>query len=201
MKKNLFTTKSNSMKKIILTTAIGLLSFLAAHAQQCYMSGYGAVQLRHSQVNGSGNVLIGGYGGWLLNERLMIGAGGFGTVQDIDVQAEGNAATYGMGYSGFVAEYNLPLSQQWQVVGGALIGGGRFETEQEDGRSLRSDLFVAEPHVQITYAISPWIQAVAGIQYRIVSSDELPDTVNNNDLSSLSLGIGLRVGIFPQKTE
>lgn len=188
------------MKKIILTTAMcmfGLMGF----AQQCYMSGYGAVQLRHSQVNGSGNVLIGGYGGWLLSERLMIGAGGFGTLQDIDVQAENNGGAYGMGYSGFVAEYNLPLSQQWQLVGGALIGGGRFETEVEDGRSLRSDLFVAEPHVQLTYAISPWMQAVAGLQYRIVSSDELPATVSNNDLSSFSLGIGIRVGIFPQKSE
>lgn len=188
------------MKKIILTSVMCLLGLVAV-AQQCQLSGYGAVQLRHSQVNGMGNVLIGGYGGWLLSERLMIGAGGFGTLRDIDVQAENNGGAYEMGYSGFVAEYNLPLGQRWQLVGSALIGGGRLETEVEDGRSLRSDLFVAEPQVQLTYALSPWIQAVAGLQYRIISSDELPDTISNNDLSSLSLGIGLRVGIFPSYTD
>jgi hypothetical protein len=188
------------MKKFILTSAMCLFG-LAAVAQQCYVSGYGGTQVRFSQVSGSANVLIGGYGGWLLSERLMIGAGGFGTLQDIDVQAESQAAPYEMGYSGFVAEYNLPLGRHWQIVGGALIGGGRFETEVEDGRSLRSDLFVAEPQVQITYTLNPWIQAVAGAQYRIVSSDELPDTISNNDLSSLSLGIGLRVGIFPSYTD
>lgn len=188
------------MKKIILTSAICLLSLVAV-AQQCSLLGYGAVQLRHTQVNGSGNVMIGGYGGWLLSERLMIGAGGFGTLQDIDVQAENNGGAYEMGYSGFVTEYNLPLSQRWQLVGGALIGGGRFETEQADGRSLRSDIFVMEPHVQMTYALSPWIQAVAGMQYRIVNSDELPETVSSGDLSNLSLGIGIRVGIFPQYTD
>lgn len=188
------------MKKTILTSAICLFS-LAAVAQQCYVSGYGGTQLRFSNVNGSANVLIGGYGGWLLSERLMIGAGGFGTLQDIDVQAENNGGAYEMGYSGFVTEYNLPLTQRWQLVGGALIGGGRFETEVEDGRSLRSDLFVAEPHVQVTYAFSPWVQAVAGMQYRIVSSDELPETVSRNDLSSLSMSIGIRVGIFPQFIE
>ena len=188
------------MKKIILTSAMCLLGLVAV-AQQCQLSGYGAVQLRHSQVNGTGNVLIGGYGGWLLSERLMIGAGGFGTLQKIDVQAENSGGAYEMGYSGFVTEYNLPLTQRWQLVGGALIGGGRFETEQADGRSLRSDIFVMEPRVQMTYAISPWVQAVAGMQYRIVNSDELPETVSSNDLSNLSLGIGLRVGIFPQPTE
>lgn len=188
------------MKKIILTSAMCLLCLVAV-AQQCQLSGYGAVQLRHSQVNGTGNVLIGGYGGWLLSERLMIGAGGFGTLQQIDVQAENNVGAYELGYSGFVAEYILPLSQRWQLVGGALIGGGRFETELEDDRSLRSDIFVMEPRVQMTYAISPWIQAVAGMQYRIVNSDELPESVSSSDLSNLSLGIGLRVGFFPRPTE
>lgn len=188
------------MKKIILTSAMCLLG-LVAMAQQCYVSGYGAVQLRHTQVNGSGNVLIGGYGGWLISERLMIGAGGFGTLQDIDVQAEDTGGAYEMGYSGFVTEYNLPLTQRWQLVGGALIGGGRFETELEDSRSLRSDIFVMEPRVQITYALSPWIQAVAGMQYRIVNSDELPETVSSSDLSNLSLGIGIRVGVFPSYTD
>jgi hypothetical protein len=136
----------------------------------------------------------------LLNERLMIGAGGFGTLQDINVRAEGHAAAYEMGYSGFVAEYNLPLGQHWQIVGGTLIGGGRFETEVEDGRSLRSNLFVAEPQLQLTYALSPWIQAVAGAQYRIVRSDALPEAVSGSDLSSLGLSIGIRVGVFPSYT-
>ena len=40
-----------------------------------------------------------------------------------------------------------------------------------------------------------------GMQYRIVSSDELPETVSSSDLSNLSLGIGVRVGVFPQYTD
>lgn len=188
------------MKKIILTSAFCLLSLMAA-AQNCYVSGYGGTQLRFGNLNGSGNLLIGGYGGWLLSERLMIGAGGFGTLQEIDIPAETEETAYEMGYNGFVTEYNLPLGRRWQVIGGVLIGGGRFETELEDKRSLRSDLFVVEPHVQLSYAISPWIQAVAGVQYRIVSSDELIHTVSHDDLSGISLGMGLRLGAFKQTEE
>jgi len=184
------------MKKIILTSAICLISLLAL-AQQCYVPGYGGLQVRQSSVNGSSNMLIGGYGGFLLNERLMLGAGGFGTLQTINVPNEAGNQGYEMGYSGFVTEYNLPLSQRWQVVGGALIGGGRFETELADGRSLKSKLFVMEPRVQLAYSLGPWIQAVAGMQYRIVSSEALPETISSSDLSNLSVGVGLRIGIFP----
>ena len=183
------------MKKMILTSAICLFSLLAV-AQQCYIPGYGAAQLRHSNVNGSGNVLIGGYGGWLLSERLMIGAGGFGTLQKIDVTSENGSTEYGMGYNGLVTEYNLPLSQHWQLVGGTLVGGGRFETKLEDDRTLRSDIFVAEPHLQLAYSISPWVQLATGAHYRIVRSGELPATVSEKDLSSFSLSLSLKVGIF-----
>ena len=183
------------MKKLTITSFVLFIS-LAATAQDVYMQGYGAVQVRAGNVNGGNNVLIGGYGGWLVNERLMIGAGGFGTLQDIAVQTEGAPSNYEMGYNGLVTEYNLPLRHRWHLVGGALIGGGRFETELEDKRSLRSDIFVAEPHLQLIYALCDWVQAGAGLHYRWVGSDELPNTMDSQDLRDFSFSLNIKVGSF-----
>ncbi len=78
-----------------------------------------APEVKVGWFNSKSGTLIGGYGGWLLDNRLLLGGG-----VDFLVDHGYHDPVAGMGYGGFVAGYFFPASPMFHAGVRALVGFG-----------------------------------------------------------------------------
>ncbi len=137
---------------------------------------------------------LGGYGGVMFTDAIMVGAGLYTLMNGSD----GRGMTYGGGVVG------------WQPVGGdrlalhlrSLVGfgqgtltqavtfGGRNRRDLFQGtRRLSNDFFVAEPQVEMAVRLTSHLHVDLGAGYRFVGS-----TFDDNRFSGASGSIALRIG-------
>lgn len=84
------------------------------------------------------------------------------------------------------------------LVGGGAVGyfGNSFTDEYENLNDEDFDeFFVVEPGINILYNFSRYTQFETGIRYRFTSQFDL-SPYDTGNLNGLSLGVGLKVGIF-----
>lgn len=168
-----------------------------------HSGGYIAPAVRLSAISGNFASFLGGYGGWYINKRFMVGGGGFGLVNSLPVPEDARIDPaldlhYDMGYGGFMFEYVLNSDRILHMMGNFLIGGGGIEQDYEgedDFTDTKSGFFVFEPGVHAEVNITPYLRATGGITYRLVSGSNTTG-IRDRDLSSMSLAIGLKFGRF-----
>ena len=181
--------------------------------------GYGAVSVRFSSIQNTDAVLVGGYGGWLLDHRLMLGIGGYGLVTDVRARPEaqelysrdGEPLYLNFGYGGFMIEYTVAPHALVHFTVQALIGGGAVQYREswfdddfyDDNWYDRSDrrggsdvLYVIEPAANVEVNITPWFRALAGVSYRHVGGIDELRGIDNDDLKGLSGTLTLKFGAF-----
>ncbi len=84
------------------------------------------------------------------------------------------------------------------LVGGGAVGyfGNSFTDEYDDIRDEDFDeFFVVEPGINILYNFSRFTQFETGIRYRFTSQYNL-SPYDKGNLNGLSIGAGLKIGIF-----
>ncbi len=172
--------------------------------------GYGGPVVKFSTVSDKFAVLVGGYGGWLINHSFMIGGGGYGLVNSI--HASRAAQTYygtgdnlrvQFGYGGLVLEYIGIPNNLIHFSVSALIGAGGvnynylydvylpyFENTQHN-----SSCFVLEPTAGVELNVTPFFRMNAGVGYRLVRGTDLPG-ITDADLSNVSGHITFKFGKF-----
>lgn len=168
-----------------------------------HSGGYIAPAARLSAIRGDFASFLGGYGGWFVNKRFMIGGGGFGLVNNLAVPEDARIDPtldlhYDMAYGGFMFEYVLNSDRILHLMGNFLIGGGGIEQDYEgedDFEDTESGFFVFEPGVHAEINITPFLRATGGITYRLISGSDTIG-IRDRDLSSMSLAIGLKFGDF-----
>jgi hypothetical protein len=87
-----------------------------------------APDARFTKVNDRTATLAGGYGGWLMDQTLLIGAGGYWLVND--------ARDFKMAYGGAVVEWFVRGNRQAGISTRALVGGGRATLSNTFGELL-----------------------------------------------------------------
>ncbi|WPP51655.1 hypothetical protein [Catalinimonas niigatensis] len=168
-----------------------------------HSGGYFAPAVRLSAINGDFASFMGGYGGWFINKRFMIGGGGFGLVNNLAVPEDARIDPtldlhYDMGYGGLMFEYVLSSDRILHLMGNFLIGGGGIEQDYEgedDFEDTKSGFFVFEPGVHLEVNITPFLRANGGITYRLISGSDTYG-IRDRDLSSMGLAVGLKLGNF-----
>lgn len=86
-------------------TLLGLLLFMMPMSAQEHETlfdapvehgGFGALVTKVTPIRGELGIMVGGYGGWLINHRFMIGAGGYGLSNNVRASAgvEVNVTTW-----------------------------------------------------------------------------------------------------------
>lgn len=77
--------------------------------------GFGGPTLKIARVRGVSSVIIGGRGGWIINNQYVIGGGGYALVTDVELEKLGPDTTryLDFGYSGLEFEY---VSQSDRLV-------------------------------------------------------------------------------------
>ncbi len=154
-------------------------------------SGYGAVTTSYSKIGDAHSCLVGGRGGLIINDNMVIGLAGMGLTYPTDREDISGRDYNGLldklafGYGGFMAEYYFNPKDLIVFSAGAVIGGGGlsfYEDEkdmEEDEQHHKGDkFFVVEPEVNVFVNITRFCRIGAGASYRYVSgitSDEFSD--------------------------
>lgn len=167
-------------------------------------SGCGGPSIHGTLVNGERGVLVGGYGGVMLNQTIILGGGGWGLVNNIkadeavQVLNPGNTQYIRFGYGGFYMEYVHNPLDLFHFSASTLIGGGGVvyshdmkEPDERDGNPF----FVIEPSLNAEVNVTDFLRTNIGVSYRWVNGLDMPH-LTNADLSQVSVNLNFKFGWF-----
>ncbi|MCU7519463.1 MAG: hypothetical protein ACM3UR_08780 [Bacteroidota bacterium] len=175
--------------------------------------GFGGPQVKFSSVKNNFGVLVGAYGGWLINHQFMIGGGGYGLANNIkansDVQKVFNYSSQpyiNFGYGGGVLEYYFNPNSLLHSSVSLLIGAGgvSYRSANHDTDLLSDEwnddsnadaVFVLEPGVSGELNIAKYMKVGFNVSYRFVNGVDTYG-LKDSDFSNFSGGITLKFGVF-----
>jgi hypothetical protein len=154
-------------------------------------------------------VLVGGYGGWLVDDRLLLGAGGYWLADH-----DWSDPVSGMGYFGFVTAWTVPASRTIHAGLRGLVGFGQasltdsYAYPANEGRQdsrhggpaypsggtyqtqFWKDVFVFEPQATMLIRLTHGVALDISAGYRLVEGAGY----YNDRLSGASGSIAVRFG-------
>jgi hypothetical protein len=186
------------MKRIPSLTLLLLVVASSAAAQErtllgrrFHSGGFGGPVVKFSEVDGDFAVFAGGRGGWIINHTLVLGVGGYGLANDIEIGWPGSRDIE-FGYGGFELEYINRSNSLIHFTAYLLIGGGGLST------SLPGDeeaVFVLEPAANAELNITPYFRLCVGGAYRYVTGINMP-IFDEEDLSAAVGVMTFKFGAF-----
>jgi hypothetical protein len=175
--------------------------------------GFGGPVVKFTQIKDEFGVLVGGYGGWLINHTFLIGGGGYGLVNNIKASPEAQIFDYviggrplyvKMGYGGVVLEYINNSNSLVHFAFSTLIGGGAVSYNEKDNDDWNWDddytrphdaFFVVEPELKAELNISSFCRLNVGGSYRFITGVNITG-LKNSDISGPSANITFKFGKF-----
>jgi hypothetical protein len=161
-------------------------------------SGYGAVSMKFTPLQGQFGTMVGGYGGWFINKTLLIGGGGYGLTTSITAPSR-PGENISFGYGGIVLEYVGASDKVFHYSIQTLVGWGGvgFYRPRDFAFSSRSisPVFVIEPSLMAELNVTNFLRLAVGGGYRIATGVQL-DGLTNADVSSYSLSLNFKFGSF-----
>jgi len=163
--------------------------------------GFGAPVVKLTEVDGRFGVLVGGRGGWILNESVVIGGGGYGLANVANFEhvrnGAGDPGGLQMGYGGVEVGYVHRPDELVHASLGLLIGAGGLVWDPDGPSGGRADdaFFIAEPEVDVVLNATRFLRVAVGVSYRLTEGAEL-FTVRSADLSGLAAVVSLNFGSF-----
>ncbi len=150
-----------------------------------------APDVRVTDINGSTEALLGAFGGWVTENGILLGGGGYWDLSD--------HAGPDIGYGGFVVGWTMPAGGAIRFGARALVGGGEAHLpgtfvvtlpphpgpyhfggnhDQDMGMPTtvtqhfryHQGFFVAEPQADVIVRLSNWICFNAGVGYRVIGA-------------------------------
>ena len=179
-----------------------------------------APDFRLSKIDGSTARLAGGYGGWVVDNTLLVGAGGYWLTNNSSARKFGYggavvewlAATdrrFGFGARGLVGVGTATLSDNvsgllydWDRDGHLVFREGRIPTGRFGPGDIRSvapgtirvsyrrDFFVAEPQASFLVNLSRRLRVNTGVGYRLIGGSDGLDDRLRGVSGSVALELG-----------
>jgi len=175
------------------------------------LNAFGAADLKIGDLNGERGLLVGAYGGFIINRRYLFGVAGYGLVTNIEFdgvvpgQTETKTLNLHGGYGGILIGGTIAPRELIHVSIPVVLGAGSLEVVDKDFfvnnpadsefTVENSVFFVAEPGIEIEFNITKYFRLGAGMTYRYISGTEL-ENVNDEDLSGTTAMISFRFGRF-----
>jgi hypothetical protein len=166
-------------------------------------SGYGGIILKFSSINNQFAFMTGGRGAITINNRYIIGGGGYGTFNSIRLSGSSSdtARNFKMGYGGLEFGYIFFPRKNVNIGGALLIAAGAAfwqNKPKSDGEKLFDDDFkifpVLEPSLYTEVALNRFMWLHSGISYRYVNHAHL-DYLKDQGMRGFSCYIGLLFGM------
>ncbi|UCC12439.1 MAG: hypothetical protein JSW02_02575 [candidate division WOR-3 bacterium] len=158
---------------------------------------FGGPVVKFSQVNDEFAVLVGGYGGFVINRRFVIGGGGYGLTNEIAIGIYPYGPLYlKCGYGGVMLGYVLGSRRIAHLFFHTLIGGGAVSLEPDYLYDWYDDaFFVFEPGLDLEFNITRHFRMGIGGTYRFVDGIDTYG-LNDDDISGASVSLTFKFGSF-----
>jgi hypothetical protein len=152
--------------------------------EQIHSGWLAAPDVKVTEVDGKASGLVGGYAGWLSEQRIFIGGGGYWLANGHDRE---------MAYGGVILQWLVWDSGRFGVSANGLLGGGqatlsdtvsvRVPEVRTNGRvvtpattvtqsvRVRDGFAVAEPGGQFSIRLKKQLRIAVGAGYRFTGSD------------------------------
>ncbi len=173
-------------------------------------SGYGAPLVRFTRIKAEPSVMVGGQGGWIINDQFVIGIGGCGLAtmhkkSEILDETDPEDLRFSMGYGGGILEYYFFPKKIIHFSVGTLIGAGgyafheknRHDDDDDDfeDNSESEAFFVLEPAVNMYLNITRFCRFGVGGTYRYVKGMD-KFGLKDRDFSDFSGQLMVQFGWF-----
>ncbi len=211
-----------------LTTLGLLLTSLLCHAQRYEdvndpheiksilsksneIEGFGGIDGKLSDIRGDRTLLIGGYGGVIVNRVFLLGIAAYGLASQPGFEGTlpgtntvKELKRYG-GYGGVLVGGTLFGKEVIHVSMPVILGAGNLEISDDNFFSQQfadtdftvesSAFFVVEPGLQLEFNITSYMRIAAGASYRWIRGLEL-ENATDQDLTGWGGVLSVRVGRF-----
>lgn len=175
--------------------------------------GYGALDVKYSEVYKDNSMLVGAHGGIIVNQHFILGLGAYGlsSVNRFDgIDPNEELYLYG-GYGGLMIGYTIAPKEVIHISFPVLIAGGGFQVSDRnyfndiinndevrlDHEIERSTALVIEPGVEVEINITKFFRLGLGGSYRMVRGVSLArNEITDSDLSNWSTHASLKFGKF-----
>lgn len=158
---------------------------------------FGGPVIKFSEVNNEFAVLVGGYGGFIINHAFMIGGGGYGLTNEITTGVYPYGPLYlRCGYGGLILGYTLGSRKVTHLSFHSLIGGGAVSLEPNYYYDWYDDaFFVFEPGLDLEFNITQHFRMGVGGSYRFIQGIDTYG-LTDEDVSGASLSLTFKFGSF-----
>ena len=190
------------MKKYLFTILILIIYSVSSFPQSLESGAFGAPVFKYSKFVGQSALIAGVKAGWIINKRIVLGAGYY--VLSSDVNSGFTDTHYSQNllldfnYGGLEFEYLLLYESKFNITVDMLLGSGGLSFHLKDinkGYSNRN-LLVWEPGLNFETTIYEWLHADAGISYRMISSYIPVYDISKNDLEGMNFLLTLKFGSY-----
>lgn len=169
------------------------------------IKGFGGVDLNVTDIYKERSLMLGGYGGAIINKHVMFGLAGYGmATQNQFADEEGRNLNieggYGGLYLGAIIAPNEVVHLSMPVVFGAgalhIIDKSYFPFAYDKEYVLESTaFFVVKPSLQLEVNITTFLRIAVGASYRLVKGSDLLN-ISDDELTSLGGNFSVRMGRF-----
>jgi hypothetical protein len=180
--------------------------------KEFHSGGYGGLELKVTKVNSEVGLMVGGRGGWIINNTFAIGLGGNGLVTNHlvknvkDVYGKDTSAYLRIGYGGLILSYINSSNEVAHFTINMLLGAGGASYTSSwnnlmnnrnnfDMFDENSAFFVFEPGLGIELNVTKFFRIELGASYRMISGLSLSKTVDK-DVSGLTGNLAFKFGSF-----
>jgi hypothetical protein len=157
------------------------------------IGGYGGLTYSYARIARNDSFVAGTEFALLVDHRLAIGLGGFGSSDDHWKNGSGGTQEMTFGYGGLTVHYGLLTGSPFQVSVGALAAGGEISLRSAGGSWQDDGVFVFEPQIEGHLNFTRWMRAGLTFGYRLVAG---VDSVGKSDFAGPIAGANLQFGWF-----
>lgn len=175
--------------------------------------GFGGPVVKFSTINKNFGLFVGGYGGWLINHKFLLGGGGYGLVNNIKA-GSGVRSHFNLtgepylefGYGGLILEYYFMPDEVLHYSVSVLVGAGGISYREKfmgnflgdfnyNNESNNDAVFVLEPGLSGELNVAKYLKIGFGVSYRYVGDVGLYG-LKSSDLSNVAANIAFKFGKF-----
>ncbi|WP_425390013.1 hypothetical protein [Ekhidna sp.] len=180
-------------------------------SKQNDLNAFGAGDLKVGDLMGERALLVGAYGGFIINRRYLFGVAGYGIVTNVEFdglvqgQTEEKKLNLHGGYGGIIIGWTIAHKELVHLSIPIVLGAGSFEVDDKDFfvnnpadsefTIENSVFFIAEPGIEAEFNITKYFRLGAGVTYRYISGTELAN-VKDEDVTGTTAMISFRFGRF-----
>lgn len=173
------------------------------------LNGFGGTDLKVTDIFKERALIVGAYGGVLINRNYMLGIAGYGIATNPEFDGflpdgtEKKLNIHG-GYGGLLVGATILAREVVHLSIPIVLGAGSVQITDEDFFQNSTDtdftiesstFFVVEPAAELEFNITKTLRLAAGASYRYIRATEL-DNLTDDNLTDWTGMLSLRFGRF-----